>query len=73
MSAHTCHAQRCTMVVPPRLFMCARHWYMVPRELQTAIWAAYIPGQEIRKDPTLEYLEVAMEAVRVVAELEKVG
>lgn len=69
---HTCHARACEVVVPPRLFMCVRHWRMVPRELQTAIWAAYVPGQERRKDPSLEYLEIAMEAVRAVAELEKV-
>lgn len=70
--AHTCHATACTVVTPPRMFMCIRHWRMVPRDLQAAIWAAYVPGQEIRKDPSLDYLEAAMTAVRAVAELEKV-
>lgn len=67
---HTCHAKNCIRVVPPRMFMCVRHWRMVPRLLQTRIWAAYIPGQEIRKDPTVGYLSVAHEAIEAVAEKE---
>lgn len=64
---HTCHAKRCTVSVPPKMFMCKRHWYMVPRDLRAAIWATYVPGQEIRKDPTSEYLDTAMEAIAAVA------
>lgn len=33
--------------------------------------AAYVPGQETRKDPTDLYLEVAQEAIRVVADKER--
>jgi len=40
---------------------------MVPRDLRAAVWAEYVPGQEIRKDPTREYLEAANAAVRAVA------
>ena len=64
---HTCHAKNCKVVVPPKLLMCKRHWYMVPRDLRAAVWAEYMPGQEIRKDPTREYLEAANAAVRAVA------
>lgn len=70
MSAHTCHARDCGTNVPPRLFMCARHWRMVPKAMQDAIWAAYVPGQERRMDPTPEYLDAAMAAVEEVARLE---
>jgi hypothetical protein len=64
---HTCHAQGCLVPVPERMFMCARHWRMVPRPLRAEIWATYVPGQEIRKDPTEEYLDVAHRAVHAVA------
>lgn len=67
MSAHTCHAEACDVVVPPRMLMCRPHWRMVPKRLQDAIWDAYVPGQEQRKDPTREYLEIAREAIEAVA------
>jgi hypothetical protein len=52
------------------MLFCFRHWRMVPRPLQRRVWAAYVPGQEIRKDPTDEYLEVQKEAVTEVARRE---
>lgn len=61
---HTCHATRCTTEVPPRLFMCKKHWSKLTTELQDAIWANYVPGQERRKDPTDAYLDAAFEAIR---------
>jgi hypothetical protein len=70
MSKHLCHAQDCTRPVPPKMFMCRTHWFMVPKPMQDRIWRHYVPGQERRKDPTLEYLAAAMEAIRYVAELE---
>lgn len=65
--SHTCHAEGCSKVVPPKLLMCLRHWRMVPRDLQQAVWALYRPGQEIDKRPTMEYLEVMQEAIDAVA------
>jgi hypothetical protein len=56
---HTCHAIGCTTPVPPKMFMCRVHWGMIPKAMQDELWAAYVPGQENRKDPTSEYLEVA--------------
>lgn len=47
--------------------MCLPHWRMVPRVLQRKVWAAYVPGQEIRKDPTRAYLEIAREVIAAVA------
>lgn len=68
--AHTCHAEACEVHVPPKMFMCKKHWYKVPYELRLAVWAAYQPGQE-RLDgtafPTDEYLEVTREAIDAVA------
>lgn len=67
MSAHTCHARDCATNVPPRMFMCARHWRMIPKAMQDELWAAYVPGQERRMDPTAAYLDVAMKLVEYVA------
>jgi hypothetical protein len=63
---HHCHASGCKTRVQPRLLMCGRHWRMVPPALQDAVWAAYVRGQEIRKDPTLAYLAAARAAIQAV-------
>jgi hypothetical protein len=70
VNVHTCHAMDCDVAVPPRMFMCRRHWYMLPKPMRDAIWAAYVPGQERRKDPTDAYLNAAIAAVKWLAENE---
>jgi hypothetical protein len=70
MSEHTCHAKDCGVEVPPKMLMCARHWRMVPKELQQAVWREYRPGQEITKTPSAMYLQVAKEAIEAVARAE---
>jgi len=67
---HHCHAIGCTVLVPPRLFMCRPHWFQLPRRLRDAVWATYVPGQELTKDPSPEWLRSANEAVQWVAERE---
>lgn len=67
---HTCHARGCNTAVPPRMLMCKRHWYMVPYDLRQEVWEEYVPGQEISKTPTPEYLDVAQKAVLEVARKE---
>lgn len=54
------------------MFMCRKHWYMLPKPMRDAIWHEYVPGQETRKDPTNEYLNVATRAVRWLAAKEGV-
>src|SRR5712691_8301184 len=71
MAEHTCHATGCKVAVPPRQLMCLPHWRMVPEAARRAIWAAYRPGQEIRKDPSLEYLAAARAAIRAVEAAEE--
>ncbi len=68
---HECHAKGCNVQVPPALLMCLRHWRMVPRAIQRRVWATYVHGQEIRKDPTPEYMEAQQAAVDAVAEREE--
>lgn len=67
---HTCHAIGCTVPVAPRLFMCRRHWYMVPSELRQRLWRVYVSGQEVRKDPTPAYIQVARECQQAVQQKE---
>ena len=65
--SHRCHAKGCSKAVPPRLLMCSRHWYMVPKRLRDAVWEHYRPGQEIDKCPTRAYLDAADAAIAAVA------
>ena len=67
MSNHTCHAKQCSKEVPPELLMCGPHWRQVPPNLKRAVWDNYVSGQEVRKDPTDEYLAAALEAIDAVA------
>lgn len=57
---HHCHWPGCAQQVPPALWGCKRHWYMLPKELRDAIWEAYQPGQEVRGTPSPEYVAVAL-------------
>lgn len=60
---HTCHAEGCTARVPPRMFMCRKHWAALDPTIQAAIWREYRPGQEKDKRPSLRYLAVSAYAV----------
>lgn len=60
-------AQDCPKRVPPRLLFCGAHWKLVPKKLQALVWRVYKDGQEIRKDPTREYLWVQRTCVALVA------
>lgn len=61
MSDHTCHWPGCTVAVQPKLWGCRSHWFKLPKRFRDAIGETYIPGQEIRKDPSPQYLAVAAE------------
>lgn len=68
--SHHCHATGCTASVPPSMWGCAKHWYMVPKPIRDRVWATYRPGQEHDKNPSVEYLHAAREAVIAVARRE---
>jgi hypothetical protein len=70
---HRCHARDCKTEVEPKMFMCRRHWWMLPQRMRQEIWNTYRPGQEIDKNPSEEYLTAAMAAVNHVAALERSG
>ena len=64
---HTCHAEGCDIEVPPRMHMCLPHWRMVPKAVQELIWKHYRPGQEIDKQPSVEYIATAFVSISCVA------
>lgn len=68
---HECHAHGRKTLVPPRLLMCSRHWIMVPARLRNDVWNAYVEGQEVRKDPSSEYIDAATAAIEAVRESEE--
>lgn len=70
MSEHHCHAIGCEIPVPPKMFTCRRHWYMLPKAMRDEIWENYRPGQEIDKSPTGAYLVAACKARMYLAEKE---
>jgi hypothetical protein len=59
--AHHCHWPGCELEVPPKMWGCRKHWFKLPAHLRARIWATYVPGQEITKTPSPEYIEVAQE------------
>ena len=70
--SHICHAAACTVEVPPKLFMCKRHWYTLPKKLRDAVWAEYTPGQEVNKNPTAKYIVTTVWCICYVADREGV-
>ena len=64
---HTCNAHGCPKNVPPRMFMCKRHWTALPKAIQRAIWREYRPGQERDKNPSAAYMAVQQWAIGTLA------
>jgi hypothetical protein len=58
-SGHHCHWPGCSRKVPPAVWGCREHWYMLPADLRRRIWNSFNPGQEITKTPSREYVEAA--------------
>jgi hypothetical protein len=72
MSSHTCHAASCSVLVPPKMFMCKKHWFMLPKHLRDSVWSEYREGQEIDKNPSLEYILTTAWCICYVADKEGV-
>jgi len=58
---HRCHWPGCNAQVPPAMWGCRRHWFMLPKRLRDAIWRKYEIGQEERGDPSPDYVAIANE------------
>lgn len=55
---HHCHWDGCKISVPPKMWGCKKHWFTLPKLLRAKVWTYYVPGQEITKIPSREYLAV---------------
>jgi hypothetical protein len=58
---HHCHWPNCPEQVPPAMWGCKKHWFLLPKSLRDKVWKAYRPGQEVDMRPSREYLDVANE------------
>ncbi|MBX3605327.1 MAG: hypothetical protein KF788_08650 [Piscinibacter sp.] len=67
MSGHTCHWPGCGKAVPPKLWGCKACWFKLPKHLRDRIWSTYVPGQEVTKTPSREYLEAARDVQAWIA------
>lgn len=65
--SHHCHATACGRTVPPEMWGCRKHWFMVPAVIRNRIWGAYRAGQCDDMNPSTEYCEAAKAAVIAVA------
>jgi hypothetical protein len=64
---HHCHAEGCKAPCPPERLMCLKHWRLVPKNLQRAVWASYRPGQCDDKQPSRLWFKAADAAIAAVA------
>jgi len=71
MSRHHCHATCCNVPIRPTLFMCSKHWFMLPKPIRSRVWATYRHGQCDDWNPSREYCLAAKEAVVYLAKLEQ--
>lgn len=71
--AHTCHAAGCNKHVPPEMFMCRRHWFLLPKPMRDDIWGAYRQGQCDDWGISHDYAEAARVAIKYLAEKEGVS
>lgn len=58
---HLCHWPGCQEEVPPALWGCGKHWFLISKPLRDKIWRHYRKGQELDKKPSKEYIEAARE------------
>lgn len=65
--AHTCHATSCNVNVPPEMFMCRRHWFMLPVRMRGRIWSTYRSGQCDDMAPSRDYCDAAKACVEFAA------
>lgn len=73
MAEHQCHVRGCATSTKPEHLMCARHWHMVPRDLQRKVRKHYRPGQCQDKRPSLAWFAAANAAILAVEVKESRG
>jgi len=69
-SGHTCHATGCDKRVPPKMFACRYHWFLLPLFMRNTIMLTYRDGQCDDWMPSRKYCEAAKAAVEWLAKKE---
>lgn len=60
VETHECEAEGCREPVAKGMFMCIRHWRMVPKPLRDEVWAAYKAWRKGRRTVSLhDHLDIA--------------
>ena len=70
---HTCHWPKCPEQVPPAMWGCRKHWFMLPAYLRNKIWDAYQVGQEETMNPSEEYMSVMSEVQEYIKTIRTKG
>lgn len=52
------------------MFMCKPDWFLLPKAMRDEIWLHYVPGQEVTKTPSREYLDIARRCVEYLEKLD---
>ena len=61
-----CRAPGCARVLQPHLFMCGKHWRMVPVGIKRRIWRNYSVSKAKSKNPPAEWEALIEEAVAAI-------
>lgn len=59
---HHCHWTGCGVQVPPAMWGCKKHWFMLPQAIRDEIWRTFKPGQEVSATPSREYVAAVRKA-----------
>jgi len=61
---HTCHARNCPVVTDPKVLMCKKHWFMVPKNLRDNVWNTFKRrGRDVAGPGWRAYLDAADAAI----------
>lgn len=69
-NTHHCHWPGCEAKCAPAFWSCPKHWRLLPRNLQVAIWKYFRKGQERDKVVTRLYVEASRAAQAWAVEYE---
>lgn len=68
-----CPVKGCKVQHPVARLMCAAHWALVPRELQSEVWRYFRPGQLKSGMASPMYMEAARNAIERAEREERVA
>jgi len=69
---HHCHAIRCKVKTSARMFMCQKHWAMVPKKEQDKLLKRFDPVQVYTMKVSRAWVMQAMRCKLIVAEQEDI-